>query len=518
MMNPVSVINRVAIGDALRRSARKNPDKIALVEGLNRVTYANLDKQCNQFAHYLRAQGLQKGDAVATICANSLPFVTIMYGIAKAGLTWVPLNPGLSLEEKIYILHHSEAKLLLADEQFLQTGRDELMNAVPAFATVPDDLAAFPQLFSKFSVYEPDVEIEDREVAQIMYTSGTTGMPKGVTISHLAVYFAALSNIIEMEIKSQSVQTVIMPLFHCAQHTFLQTFITMGATSVIFKRFDPEYLMRSIQAEQITNMFALPMMYRMILNHPNRGAYDLRSLQGCLYAMAPMDQATLETAIHELNADFSLGTGQTEVYPATMMFKPEHQLQKFGSYWGTSTIIQDTAVMDDQGNLLPPGQIGEIVHRGPNVMNGYLKNQEATEMSRAYGWHHTSDLGYYDDDGLMVFVDRKKDMIKTGGENVASIRVEQVILQHKTVANTAVVGLPHELWSEAVTAFVSASPGETITEDDIIEHCKQHLAPFQVPKRVVLIEKLPMTTTGKVQKAILRETFKLLYQIPHERG
>jgi long-chain acyl-CoA synthetase len=516
MMN-ISVINRVAIGDALRRSARKYPDKTAIVDGMNRITFAELDRQCNQFAHYLLAQGLKKGDTVATICGNSLPFVIVMYGIAKAGLTWVPLNPGLSLEEKLYILHHSEAKLLVADEPFLQAAREDMLRVSPAFIMIPAEDAPFYQIYSEYSADDPEVEITDREVAQIMYTSGTTGMPKGVMISHLSVAFSALSNIIELDIKPHCVQTVLMPLFHCAQHTFLQTFVTIGGTSIILKRFEPESLMRSIQEEKITNMFALPMMYRMILAHPNRSSYDLSSLQSCLYAMAPMDQVTLETAIHELKADFSLGTGQTEIYPATMIFKPEDQLRKFGSYWGTSTIMNDTAVMDEEGNLLPPGQIGEIVHRGPNVMNGYLKNEEATEMSRAYGWHHTGDLGYFDEDGLMVFVDRKKDMIKTGGENVASIRVEQVMYLHKKVASAAVVGLPHEHWNEAVTAFVIPVPGESLTQEELLEHCKQHLAGFQIPKRVKIVEKLPMTTTGKIQKSILREQYKHLYQISDDQ-
>lgn len=512
-MNTISVVNRVAIGDALRRSASRYPNKVAILDDTTRLTYAELDKECNQFAHYLLSQGLQKGDTVATISGNSLPYVIVMYGIAKAGLTWVPLNPGLSLEEKMYILRHSEAKLLIIDERFIQNDQEPLVNTCPQMLTLSLQRSNFSSHYSSLPHDEPDVDIADRDVAQIMYTSGTTGMPKGVMISHLSVYLAALSNIIELDIKSHHTQTVMMPLFHCAQHTFLQTFLTIGGTSVVFQGFDPEKLMKTIQDEQISYMFALPMMYRMILSHPKRSQFDLRSLKKCIYAMAPMDRDTLEYAITELQAEFALGTGQTEVYPATMVFQPEEQLRRFGSYWGTPVILTDTAVMDEEGNLLPKGQIGEIVHRGPNVMHGYLKNAEATEMSRVHGWHHTGDLGFFDEDGQMVFVDRKKDLIKTGGENVASIRVEQVILLNKKVANTAVVGLAHEHWSEAVTAFVTPLPGQSLTEEEIIDHCKEHLGAFQVPKRVVLIEKMPMTTTGKIQKAILRETYKHLYQI-----
>jgi len=255
----------------------------------------------------------------------------------------------------------------------------------------------------------------------------------------------------------------------------------------------------------------LPMMYKAILHHPKRKDYDLSSLRTCLYAMAPMDRSTLEMLIEELGGEFALGTGQTEIYPATMVFKPEEQLRRFGSYWGTSSLINDTAVMDEKGNILSKGQIGEIVHRGPNVMIGYLNNEQATEESQKFGWHHTGDLGYWDEDGQLVFVDRKKDMIKTGGENVASIQVEQVLLMHSKVVNAVVVGLPHERWSEAVTAFVVPKPDVEISEEEILEHCKQHLGTFQVPKSVIFFEQLPMTSTGKIQKHILRKQYHDFY-------
>lgn len=174
------------------------------------------------------------------------------------------------------------------------------------------------------------------------------------------------------------------------------------------------------------------------------------------------------------------------MYPATMLFKPEQQLKRFGSYWGTTAILNDTAVMDDDGNILTKGQLGEIVHRGPNVMNGYLDNNEATKETRLFGWHHTGDLGYWDDDGQMVFVDRKKDMIKTGGENVASIKIEQTLLNYEKIENVVVVGLPHERWIEAVTAFVCPKDGSDVTEEEIIVYCKQHLGGFQVPKKLCL--------------------------------
>ncbi|QOV12911.1 class I adenylate-forming enzyme family protein [Viridibacillus arvi] len=513
MLEEVSVVNRVAIGDIIRRAASRYQDDTALVEGDKKLTYQEFDHASNYFANYLIESGYVKGDAIATICGNSIEHTIAMFGIQKAGLIWVPVNPGLSISEKKYILNKVDAKLTIIDYDFLQADRSHLdiKNILVANNQGQGSEKSFAETLIGQSHQEPNVDIQDRDVAQIMFTSGTTGNPKGVCISHLSVYFASLSNIIDIGIERNEVLLAVMPMFHCAQHTFLTSFLTIGAKVVIVKKFEPENFMQLITKEKGTFLFALPMMYRAIIHHPNRNKYNLKSLKTCLYAMAPMDQNTLKKGINELEADFLLGTGQTEMYPATMLFKPEQQLKRFGSYWGTTAILNDTAVMDDDGNILTKGQLGEIVHRGPNVMNGYLDNNEATKETRLFGWHHTGDLGYWDDDGQMVFVDRKKDMIKTGGENVASIKIEQTLLNYEKIENVVVVGLPHERWIEAVTAFVCPKDGSDVTEEEIIVYCKQHLGGFQVPKKVVFVKDFPMTTTGKIQKQKLRKQYEGLF-------
>lgn len=509
-MMEISAVNRVAIGDIVRRSARRFPEKTAFIQGTQEWTFREVDEMCNQFAHYLLNSGFKKGDTIATICTNSMESIVVTYGIAKAGLIWVPINPGISLEEKKYILNQVKAKLIIGDE-FLLKDQLSIYKAYARTITLNGSFDSFYDQFKNHVTEEPNVQIFDRDTAQIMFTSGTTGNPKGVMISHLAVYFASLGNIVEMGLKSSDVATALMPLFHCAQHTFTTSFMNVGATSIIFRGFDPEALLKTIEDHNITWMFMLPMMYKGVLYHPNFKNYDLSSLITCMYAMAPMDRPTLEKLIKEFSADFALGTGQTEMYPSTMMFKPEEQLRRSGSYWGVSSLINDTEVMDDDGNILPKGQVGEIVHRGPNVMNGYLENVEETRMSREFDWHHTGDLGYWDEDGQLVFVDRKKDLIKTGGENVASIKVEQVLLMHEKVGNAVVVGLPHSHWVEAVTAMIVPKEGVEITEAELLEHCREHLGKIQVPKSVVIVDQFPMTTTGKIQKHILRKKYENLY-------
>jgi long-chain acyl-CoA synthetase len=249
-----------------------------------------------------------------------------------------------------------------------------------------------------------------------------------------------------------------------------------------------------------------------MLDHPGIKTADLSSMQRCVYAMAPMDQRTLEEGIRAFGAEFFLGTGQTECFPSTNSFRGEFQLTKKGNYWGESACTLDTAVLDENGNRLPPGQVGEIVWRGPGTMSGYLKNAEATAESRKFGWHHSGDLGYFDEDGLLVFVDRKKDMIKTGGENVPSVKVERTLLANPKIAAAAVVGLPNERWVEAVTAFVVPTPGAELKDEEVIAAAKKELGGFEVPKKVVIVKEMPMTSTGKIKKNILREQYKELYK------
>ncbi|QHS21979.1 AMP-binding protein [Virgibacillus sp. MSP4-1] len=515
-MRMESAVSRVAIGDIIRRNAGRFPDKKAIVEGDQEITYQQLDELTNQFANYLLHSGFKKGDKVLTVCGNHWEYVVISNGIAKAGLIWVPINPAISKEEKQYIMNLIEPKLIIGDAVLMEPSLEVYQEYCSAFLAVRGTFAGarpFLPAIEDEAKKEPAVEIQDRDTAQIMFTSGTTGNPKGVMISHLAVYIASLGNIIESDFKEDEVVLTMMPLFHCAQHTFTMSTLHRGAKTVIIGGFEPELLMKTIQDHKISNMFALPMMYRMILDHPKKAEYDLSSLRRCTYAMAPMDKRSLERCINQICPQFALGTGQTEMYPSTMVFRPEEQLRRFGSYWGTSSLINDTAVMDDEGHLLPKGEVGEIVHRGPNVMNGYYKNEEETEKSRAFGWHHTGDLGYWDEDLQLVFVDRKKDIIKTGGENVPSIKVESVLLMHEDIENGVAVGLPHEHWSEAVTAFVVRKEGAVTSSDDVISFCRQHLGGFQVPKDVVFLEQLPMTSTGKIQKHMLRQQYKNHYQV-----
>jgi len=513
-----NLIQRMAVGDIVRRSAGRRPFKEAMVEyrdGKRKsLTFRQLNEACNRFARAMRSLGLVKGDRVAAICLNSSELVISIYGLAKGGFVLVPVNPGLSPQEIVYILNHSETKVLLADDAFapmIAEFLDRLPN-IEHFISFPltgekvAPFVDFHQFVEGFDDSElENVLIEDRDVLQIMYTSGTTAIPKGVLVSNLNVYASALQNGIELKINPDSVVVAMMPIFHCAQHTLVTTSLLTCAKLIVIRGFDPQKVMEIVQAEKVTWLFALPMMYRYMLEHPSFNDYDMSSLEVCLYAMAPMDKRTLEDARKRIKAAFILGTGQTEAYPATNYYNPDWYPDKEGNIWGMSCPAYDTAVMDDEGNILPAGQVGEIVWRGPGVMEGYFKDEMATQAAREFGWHHSGDIGFMDQDGMLFFVDRKKDMIKSGGENVSSIKVETVILAHPKVEAAAVVGLPHPHWIEAVTAVVVPKKNSGLTADELVEWCKRELGGFQVPKAVIFVMDLPRTTTGKIKKHELRK-------------
>jgi long-chain acyl-CoA synthetase len=473
-------IGRIALPDMVRRSARKYPQKVAIVDGARRVTYAAFDADIDRLANALVDHGLRKGDRVATLGANSYDYLVAMFGIQRAGLVWLPINHNLRPDDIAFVLDHAEPRFAIVDDALYAGPIGPVVDArlpADALAIVSSDRAGsarrtFDAFLATGAAHDPNVAIDDRDVCQIMYTSGTTGRPKGVMHSHLSVYVALLGNLIDYEMRASDISNAMLPLFHCAQHCLVAGAFLAGQTVVVMRSVDPGHLIETIAREKVTVVLSLPPIYGAMLDHPARASHDLSSVRLCIYGMMQMPEHTLRRLVAEVCPNFALGTGQTEIYPSTLTFKPELQLEKIGPYWGDSCVGTETAIMDDAGNLLGAGEIGEIVHRGPNVMAGYFRDPEATEKARAFGWHHTGDLGMFDADGLLIFTDRKKDMIKSGGENVASIVVERALLAH----------------------------------------CKEHLSIHEVPKAIRFVEQFPLTATGKIQKNLLRERFADVYE------
>ncbi|MGE4428313.1 MAG: AMP-binding protein [Solirubrobacteraceae bacterium] len=518
-----NLIHRINVGDSLTRSAWRDPHAEALVEGDRRLSYGELNALVNRVARGLLDRGHRPGDVVALASGNSIEFLVTYYACAKVSLVCVPINLGWRPDEVTHVLRDSGARTLIVQAPLVDAVEPSLTDAdgVTAVIVVGDGPATvadratepFQGLASTADAGEPECVVGDRDPLAYLYTSGTTAAPKGVIGHHVAVYVESMAMAIEGRFAADDRFVAMMPMFHTAQlNCHCTTAILVGATIHVLPGFDADVLLSLIERERITQIFGLPMMYRAMLDHPSIGERDLSSLRRALYAMAPMPQDMLRRCLETFDCDFYLLFGQTEMSPTTTIFRPEHQLTRPGAA-GTPLVNVQVGIMDEEGALLDRGATGEIVYRGPQTMTGYLHNPEATAAAFADGWFHSGDVGHLDDEGLLWFTDRRKDVIKSGGENVASIEVEKALYAADPgIAEAIVVGLPHDRWSEAITAFVVPGEGTQIDEEALRRSVREHLDPYKVPKAVVVVDELPRTSTGKVQKHVLRERHADLYR------
>jgi acyl-CoA synthetase (AMP-forming)/AMP-acid ligase II len=519
-----NLIARVNVGDLLVRSAARAPRQLALVDAERRLTYRAFNEWVNRTAHGLAALGYRRGDALALMSTNNAEFLTTYFACAKLGLVCVPINLFWRHKELAHVLGHAAVKGVVVEASLIDQLRQGLADApdVRDVFVVDGDGAlelagrrviAFDALTSGKPAHEPEAFVEDRDPLSYLYTSGTTSAPKGVVSSHLAIYLESLGVALDTRMTGADRVTALMPLFHTAQLNVIATpAIAMGATIFIQRGFEAARLLDLIESERLTVAFALPMMYRAMLENLEQRARDVSSLRLAIYAMAPMPTHELRNAIQVFGCEFALMFGQTEMNPLAVYFRPEHQLSHPGAV-GTPSANVEVAIMDDAGLFVAQGQSGEIVYRSPQVMSGYLHDTAATEAAFAHGWFHSGDCGHFDADGILWFEDRFKDVIKTGGENVASIEVEKALYAaDPAVQEAAVVGLPHERWGEAVTAVVILKAGQTLDEDTLKAKLRDHLSPFKCPKRILFTQTMPKTATGKIQKAKLRSELAQTYQ------
>ena len=522
-----NLIQRINVGDSLTRSAAARPDQLAVLDGDRRWTYQEFNGWVNELAHGLAGRGYSRGDALGLASANSAEFLAVYFACAKLGLVCVPINLGWRPEEVGYVLDHSGARGLAVESQLVPQVRDAVVKvaAVADVVVLPGTGASYEAepadrswatigelAASPGGQAEPECFVDDRDPLSYLYTSGTTSFPKAVVASHVAIYLESMGSALDSQWNHTDRFAAMMPMFHTAQlNAFCTPAIMVGATIHVLRGFDPAALLNLIEAERVTQVFGLPMMYRALLDHPSFPDRELASLRRCVYAMAPMPDQLIRRCIDGFGCDFALLFGQTEMSPVTTLFRPEHQLSHIGAVGTPITGVQ-VAIMGPDGELLPHGEQGEIVYRGPSTMTEYLHNASATDSAFAHGWFHSGDVGWFGPDGVLWFADRYKDVIKTGGENVASIEVEKAVYAaDPRVAEAVVVGLPHERWSEAITAVVVPKPGQTIDPAQLRQALCGILDGYKVPKAVIVVDELPKTSTGKIQKNVVRDQHTAYY-------
>ncbi len=508
------------IRDYMAKALLYYPNHTALVYKDTRMTTREVVERIYRVANALLTLGLEKGDRVGVILNNCHQCVECFFGIQCAGLVLVPLNARNSAEEHRYMLENSETKALLFGEEFLE-GVDSIR---PRLKDLTFTIKVTGQSSSQHFDYEtlmadasprvPEVEIADTDMGSLRYTSGTTGKPKGV-IHNQGSYLIMVSNILTSGFSIEEGDSIALmgPVTH-ASGSMILPHLLKGATVYILTRFDADEILELVQKERITTLYLVPTMIVMLLNHPKVKGYDLSSLKTIRYGASPIAPDVLKRAIEIFGNVFIQGYGLTEgSMPVTILTKKDHlldgsekSLKRLLSV-GRETFSARVAIMDDEGRILPPGEIGEIVIRSKQCMKGYWKNPEATEAAFRHGWMHTRDMGYQDEEGYIYLVDRKEDMIISGGFNVYPKEVEDVLYKHPAVLEAAVFGVPDDVWGEAVKAVVSLRKGAEASPDSIIEFCRQYLAGYKKPKTVDFVDELPKTAVGKISRRMLKEPY-----------
>lgn len=354
-----------------------------------------------------------------------------------------------------------------------------------------------------------EADIDDDDLAHVLYTSGTESKPKGVMLTHKSIISEYMSTVIDAKMETNDVVIHALPLYHSAQlHVFLGPSVYMGASGVILGSATPEAILKTIEEKKVTSLFCPPTVWIGLLRHPDFEMFDLSSLRKGYYGAAIMPREVIKELSERLpNMQLWNCYGQTEVAPLVTVLRPEDQLKKLGSA-GKAVLNCQTKIVDENDQEVATGEIGEIVHRTPHAMKGYLHNPEKTAEAFRNGWFHSGDLGVMDEDGYITIVDRKKDMINTGGVNVSSREVEELIYQLDGVSEVAVIGVPDAYWIEAVTAIVVPKDGKSLSKDEILAYCKQKLSKFKIPKYIVITNELPKNPSGKILKRSLRKTYE----------
>ncbi len=503
----------------LRRTAQQSPDAIASVFQGRRRTFMQLLDRVTRVAGMLRGIGVQTGDRVGMLALNSDWYLEYYPAVYWAGGVVNPINTRWSPAEIAFSLEDCQTHILIVDDTFVGMV-DELKQRCPGLRCVihigdnqaPEGMLGYEALLADSQPVE-DALRGGEDLAGVFYTGGTTGSPKGVMLAHRGLYSNGVSVVAEHAIAHGCIGLHAAPMFHLADGCFMNAMFASGGRHVMVPRFDPVAVLEVIQNEGVTEALLVPTMLQMLVDHPDMKNYRLDSLRNVVYGASPISEGLLDRAMKALpGAGFTQLYGMTELSPVATVLMPAMHLEAGRAKGrhrsaGKAAIGCEVRIVDPQGDEVPRGNVGEVAVRGPGVMLGYWNRPEETAAALRNGWMFTGDGARMDDEGYIYIVDRLKDMIVTGGENVYSVEVESTIATHPAVASCAVIGVPDDHWGELVHVFIVKKTGAIVDAQQIIDHCKQRVAAYKCPRQVSFIDAMPLSGAGKVLKTSLRAPF-----------
>lgn len=508
----VHLSSQLLVGELVKRASHQSPHEEAYVYGRTRRTFQEMDDTITQFAGWLQEQGLKQNDKVGFMLKNSLAFAEVAMGIPLFGAVGVPINFRFGVSEVEYIVNNADARMLVIDAEYVNMIESiraslqqvEMVVVVGSEKTLPQGFINYDAIFQSEAVYEPSETLTDNDAAYIMYTSGTTGLPKGAIMTHKNICQNAYNNMYVNKTERYESQLICAPQFHIAGLLLtVQTFMGHGKT-VIQRDFNPADVLETLEAEKINTIFLVPSMWNFLFQVPNMEDYDLSSVTLCATGAAITPLAVKKRITHYFpNARLADNFGQTETTATATALTGDDVLRKPESV-GKPYPQVEIRIVDENMNDVPPGEVGEIVYRGPTVMKAYYKNAEATKEAFRGGWFHSDDLVRMDEEGFIYVVDRKNNMIISGGENIYPAEIEEALYQMSDVLECAVIGMPDDVWGERVKVVVAVKPGRTLTENQVIEYCREHMASYKKPTEVEFVDELPRNTSGKVLKYVLQ--------------
>ena len=508
--------------DIIYRNSLLYPESEAFIYGKERITFAQFNARVNRLIHALHSRGVQKGDGIGIVSWNCLEYCDVYGAAMKGGFIISPFNPRLQASELEYMVNYSEINTLFVGRELIEMVSQlrprfpKVKNYISLETSAPG-MISYEELLSAHSQEESDVQVREEDPFLIFYTSGTTGTPRGALYTQGRNIENTRTKAIEIGVETGNRHIMILPLFHIGGYSHFWAFFYVGASNVIMQQgsFDPEATLQVIQEERATDLHIVPTHLVTMLAIPNVEKYDLSSLKCIWYAASPMPTELLRRGMEKFGTIFMQGYGQSESGPEiTFMPKKFHQVldkspeeQKVLASCGQPSLGVHVRIIDEKNNDVKPYTVGEIVLRSKAMMVEYWHKPNETRDVINNGWLYTGDMGYYDQKGNIYIVDRKKDLIITGGENVYPREVEEVLYRHPAVAEATVIGVPDKLWIERVHALVVLQEGRHATGDEIMEFCKQHLARYKAPKSVEFVKSLPKNPQGKILKRELREKF-----------